>query len=121
MANEAVFTASLQFGKTGVIPTQTFAVSGVSINVAGTNYVRNVQIVGTTKEALLLGDVATPGMCLMHNTDTTNFVDVYPDNTGGAVIRLKPTEYALFRFAATGPFVKADTASVNLEYLLLPD
>jgi hypothetical protein len=73
------------------------------------------------KEALVLGDVATPGYVLMHNLDATNFITVLPDNTGAAVVKLKPGEYALFRLAAAAPFVQADTAGCNLEYFLIPD
>lgn len=119
MANEAQIVAQLTFAK-GSIGTQQLISSAVNRDVAGTAYLRNVQSVGTTTEALLLGDVGTPGYCLFHNLDPTNFITVAPNNTDAPTVKLAPGDWALFRFAAAAPFVKADTASCQLEYFLLP-
>jgi hypothetical protein len=120
MAGEATVTLALQFTK-GQIPTQTLASGAISRDISGANYVRNVQSVGITIEPLLLGDVATPGLCLFHNPDPTNFVTVYPDGTNPGLIKIKPGDWLLLRFSSATPNVKADTAPVALEYLLLPD
>jgi hypothetical protein len=121
MAAEATVTVTLSFSK-GNIPTQTFASGPVSVNVSGNSYLRNVQNVGTSKEALLAGDVGTLGLVAFHNCDPANFVQVFPNATDAACLKIKPLEWQLFRFdPAATPNLKADTAAVNLEFLLLPD
>lgn len=120
MADELKVQVVLSFAK-GTIPRQKFDSGLVSVTVSGSNYHRTVQAVGTSIEALSLGDVATPGYCIMHNLDATNFVQVYPDATDDPVIKLKAGEWALFRFASAAPYVKADTGACNLEVFLLPN
>lgn len=120
MASELSLTVSATFTKSPLVAL-TMNPGQLSVTVSGDNYVRNVQSVGTTVEALLLGDVATPGYVLMHNCDTTNYIDVRANNTDVPVVKLKAGEYALFRLAATAPFVKADTGACKLEYFLIPD
>lgn len=120
MADELKVQVLLSFGK-GTIPRQKFDSGLVSVTVAGSNYHRTVQAVGTSIEALSLGDVATPGYCMLHNLDATNFVLVYPNNTDAAVIKLKAGEWALFRFAASAPYIKADTGACNVEVFLIPN
>lgn len=119
--NEATLSCSLQFAK-GNIAAVILASGSVSRNVAGSLYCRNVQIVGTSREALILGDAGAGGYVLMHNTDATNFIDVYPDTAGTdpVLVTLLAKDWALFRLKATAPFLKADTAPCNLEYFLLP-
>jgi hypothetical protein len=123
MAGEAILTIALQFAK-GTIQTQIFASGSISRDISGSNYIRNVQAVGISKEAMLLGDVGTPGLTAVHNLEAPggNFVLVYPNGTDAAAIELKAGDWQVFRFApGTTPTVKADTAPVNLEYLMLPD
>ncbi len=119
MAAEGVLVISLQFTK-GNIPPQTFASGSVSFDVAGSNYIRNVQNIGTSKEAMLLGDVGTPGYVLLHNLDATNFVEVFPNATDAGLVKLLKGEWALFRLDAAAPYLKADTAACNVEIFALP-
>ena len=117
MANEIRLTASLNFTGTA-LPFQTLQFADKLVSVSSQRYIRNSQIVGTSREVLLLGDV-TPGYALLHNCDTTNYIDVFPDGSGAAVIRLNAGEVALFRFAASAPQVQANTAACLLESLLI--
>lgn len=121
MADEAQLSVTLQFAK-GTIPAQKMASGEVKVTVAGSVYMRNVQIIGNgAKEALLLGDVATPGYILVHNLDTTNFVTIFPDATNPATVLVRAGKWALFEFASgVTPNAQANTAPVNLEYFLLP-
>lgn len=120
-ASEATITATLQFAK-GNVGAIVLASGAVARDVAGSGYCRNVQAVGTTREAMVLGDAGTGGYVLMHNLDGTNFVDVYPDAAGTdpVLMTLKAKDWALFRLKAAAPFLKADTATCNVEYFLLP-
>lgn len=119
MANELTVLASLDFSKGGfAVP---FGTGLLRLDVSGTKYVKNVQNVGTSEEALDLGDVASPGMCLMVNRDTTNFVSVRAGSGLTDLIKIKAGEPALFRLAAATPYVIADTAAVNIEYVVVED
>lgn len=55
--------------------------------------------VGTSEEDLSLGDISTPGVIGLLNTDTTNYVQIGPKSGGAMVpiIKLKPGEPAFFR------------------------
>ena len=120
MAAEGTLTLTLTFVK-GNLPPQTLTPGPVSIDVSGSTYLRQVQIVGTSKEAMLLGDVGTPGYVMLHNCDSANFVEVFPNNTDAGLVKLKKGEWAVFRLDAAAPYLKADTAPVNVEIFLLPD
>jgi hypothetical protein len=119
MANEATVTTSLQFAKGSVNLTLSDAAS--TFDVTGTRYVRGVQDVGTVEEALDMGDLTDPGWCYMRNLDTSNFVLVYAANGETNFMKLKAGEHACFRLVATAPSVKADTANVDLEYMIVQD
>lgn len=75
------------------------------------------QIIGTTTESILFGDVVTPGYCMIENLDSTNFVQIGGNNGGSLVefAKLKPGELALIPL---DPLItmraKADTAAVKV-------
>ncbi|KKL17323.1 hypothetical protein LCGC14_2486730 [marine sediment metagenome] len=119
MANEATVTTSLQFAKGSVNLTLSDAAS--TFDVTGTRYIRGVQEVGTSEEALDMGDLTDPGWCYMRNLDTSNFVEVYAATAETAFMKLKAGEHCCFRLVATAPFVKADTGSIDLEYMIVQD
>ena len=82
--------------------------------------VSNVQAVGTAAEALVLGEITTPGWAYFENLDATNFVEI----GGGsftAFVKLKPLEKCMFRIGIAAPQAKADTAGINLFYIILDD
>ena len=114
MANELVVSASLKFEKTGGSVDGAFG--GIQINVTGDNCIRHVQAVGTSEEALSLGDVAAGGYWLFKNLDSTNYMEIRQGTGIADLVRINAGEIALFRLAsdATAPFVIANTASVNL-------
>ena len=119
MANEITLTAALKFLK-GDTDTS-FSKSGLLIDVAGTDYVRMTQQVGVSEEALDLGGLSTLGYILMFNLDSTNFVEIRPATGVADMIKILAGECALFRMAdgVTAPFVIADTAIVQVEYLMI--
>jgi hypothetical protein len=83
--------------------------------------IANVQTIGTSYEAITLGDVSTEGYCYLRNLDSTNFVDVGTD--GGAALvpflRLKAGECAVFRISTNAIYALADTAACKLDVLIL--
>jgi hypothetical protein len=117
VADEATVTTSLQFAKGSVDLTLSDAAS--TFDVTGTRYIRGVQAVGTSEEALDMGDLTDPGWCYMRNLDSANYVEVYAATGETAFMRLNAGEHACFRLVAAAPYVKADTASVDLEYMIV--
>jgi hypothetical protein len=118
MADEATVTTSLTFAKGSV--DLTLSDVGSTFDVAGTRYVRGVQEVGfATDEALDMGDLTDPGWCYMRNLDTSNYVEVYAATGETAFMRLLAGEHICFRMVATAPFVQADTAAIDLEYMIV--
>lgn len=122
MANEITYKVSLFFEK-GNIPRTGDSSGDKLATLSGDDYEFRTQLVGTSEEALHVGDVGTPGMCLMQNLDDTNFVSVRAATGAANTVELKPGEWSLFRLArtATAPYVIANTANVRIRYLLLED
>ncbi len=120
MANELTVTGSISFTK---LPVSLISMSepGKTFDVAGAKYVRGVQNIGIAAEAILLGDVATPGWFFIKNLDPTNFVQILTALAGAAFLKLKPGESAIGRFAVAAPAALANVAPGNIEYLILED
>jgi len=65
---------------------------------------------------------STPMNVFMKNTDSTNFVDIGYDDGGTLrdLIRLLPGEYCNFKLEPSRTLrAQADTASVDLQYMLI--
>ena len=86
--------------------------------MTGNRVIRNVQAVGTTHEALVVGDLVSAGTAYFTNLDATNFVQIGVEvaATFYPVIKIEAgkTE-GPFRIATLSLFAKADTAAVNLD------
>lgn len=120
MASELTVSASLGFAKGTV--NETMAVSGVTLNVTGTKFVRAVQSIQiTTAEALVIGEIGTAGWLFVQNTDATNFVTIRNGLNGADVVKLKAGEACLFRLATNAPYMLADTAAVVVHYMVVED
>jgi len=118
MANELTLAASASFSKSGI--TVSFAKSGIQVTISGSKYTHLVQAVGNSAEALVLGDITTPGYCLMYNQDSSNYVEVRDQAGGADVVKVSPGKIGLFELATTTPFVIASAASgASIEYLLI--
>jgi hypothetical protein len=120
MANEGSYQVQLGFAK-GNFASFTRASGAKNFDVTGTHCIYNVQAVGfAAAEALLLGDVASPGVALFHNMSATNYVEIYDSSGGAAVLKLLPGEWAgPMRFSVATPAAKANTTSVDLEYWII--
>lgn len=119
MADELTISAFLRFVK-GSKDVQ-LSQQSMQFDVTGTDYIRGTQIVGTSEEALTKGEITTPGYALIINRDATNYVSIRAATGTANCIKLKAGEFALFRFEATAPFVIANTAACEIEYLLIED
>ena len=117
MANEITLTLQTLLNNGGI--SDNHASGSFSVNQALAKMVRNVQTIGTVEEALQLGDVTTPGYCVFKNIDDTNFVEI--GISGNMFLKLKPGEQCLCRLTTTAPYAKADTADVELFYIMYQD
>ncbi len=121
MANEATTSASLTFTKGQV--SQSLTGSGTS-TVGGTNYQKAAQTIPTSATAINLGPLTgvTLGEFLIKNNDSTNFVDILQNAAGITVLHILPLASARGYFASniTAPAARANTASCDIEVLILP-
>jgi len=118
MSNELSVTAKVNFSKGGAKVTR--AITDF-VDVSGDAFTHEVQEVGTSEEQLAQGaDLGTPGYVLAINLDDTNYVEI-GSTTGVYDIKLKAGEIALWRHNSATIYAKANTAAVNVEYLIVED
>ena len=121
MANEITVTGKITL-KNGKFELELNSRS-LQADQAGTGGVHQEQNIGTTYEAISLGEVTTAGYAMFRNNDDTNFLQIGLD--GGAaltpVMKLLAGETAgPFRIdAAATLFALADTAACELEVIIL--
>lgn len=119
MADELRISALLDVElSTGVKINKRF---NATLDVSGDVATYNVQEVGTTEETLTISaDLTTGGYVLAKNLDDTNYVEI-GSTTGVYDIKLKAGEFALWRHNSAAIYAKADTAAIDLEYVVVED
>lgn len=119
MADELTVSAKLNFTKGGV--SVALGKTGLQVDVAGDEFTHLIQTIGTTEESLNLGDVSSPGFCILVNLDSTNFVELRPGSAKDDMIKLKPGEVAMFRLATSTPYAIADTGACRVQFIVFED
>lgn len=118
MANEITQTVTLEATKGGA----SVKISNTKrIDMAGNEMVQSTQSIGTSAEALVLGDVSgAPSTISIKNLDPTNFVEIGGDS-GLTVfkIKIRAGHAALFQAAAVPLYGKADTAAVRIQIVAM--
>ena len=110
MANEIALSVNLSAQKGGV---NTAAALSITQDMAGDQMIQNVQIVGTSNEALLVGDVTATGWQLIKNLDTANYVEIFLDSGNtNLVSKLLAGEFTLIKPGAA-VYARANTAACN--------
>lgn len=120
MASELKITIGANFAKGSLATFQRTFASDLARDVAGSNTTYGTQLIGTSAEALNLGEIGTAGYLLIKNLDPTNFVKIRNGSSGTDVVKLKPGDPACFRINGT-PYLIADTAACAVEYWLIED
>lgn len=94
-----------------------------SITMSGSTGCGGIQAIGTSHEAVAIGDTGTAGWAYFRNTDATNYVELGRDNAGTFIgfVKLKAGEACTMRLGTNAPYARANTASVNLQYYILAD
>lgn len=114
MANEIQISASLAVNRSGATFT---GIGSANITQGGTPSIANTQVVGTSTEALYLGDVTAVGYIFLKNLDASNYVEVglaTPVLPASAFITLLPGECALVPTRLETIYALANSAPVNL-------
>ena len=115
MANEIQINATLRYSKTGAsasLSTSFFA------DQVGDKYESGIQTIGTAEESLQKGDIGTIGWLAIRNLDATNFLELGSTTAQYSTI-IPAGKGCVTTWGHTGTFVKANTAAVNAEYLLI--
>jgi len=120
VADELTLTMAFKYVK-GNVTLQPTGKTAVSISVSGTNVLYHIQNVGTSEEAITLGDVTPGGQTYIENLDATNFFSLRQGTGTTNVLRWLAGEGSIFRFdsATTAPFAIADTAACDVLFVLL--
>ena len=85
---------------------------------AGDLYLDGIQTIGTSVEAITIGDIATPGFVFLKNLDSTGTVTIRNGSGGADVVKLAPGDIAFFRLAATTPYAIATTNACDLHVVI---
>lgn len=120
MANEGTATASLKVVKGTGNALFNYSVSHSKIfDVSGTEVADTIYSIGTSAEAVPLGDIGTAGYLWAQNLDTTNYVTLSVETDGtSALVRLNAGDVALFRCAGA-PYAMANTAACRVRFLVI--
>jgi len=101
-----------------------FAPGTLKIDQSTRGGISQVVQVGTSDEAISLGDVSTEGVCFLQNLDDTNFVTFGPDS-GGSIVALgmlKPGEVAALRLSPGLTLrMQANTAECRVKCVVFED
>jgi hypothetical protein len=120
MAAEITISASLELDN-GVIQ-EALSRSGLRFDQTGVKYQKHVQNIGTSEEAIDLGEVTSLGYCLAINLDNTNYVELRSATGAGNDIIKLPAKggLALFHWGSdvSAPFAVANTAACNVAFLI---
>jgi hypothetical protein len=116
MANEIAISQSIRYSKNQTSASQS---TSFSVSQAGDKYQAGVQSVGTVEEQLDKGDIGTIGYLSFKNIDATNYVQIGV-TTGVYSIKCLPGAGGMIPWnSSTAPFVKANTAAVEVDYLMI--
>ena len=85
---------------------------------SGTNMIDNTQNVGTSWEAITMGDVGAGGYVYLENLDTTNFVQVRQGTDTTPFGRLEPFDVSIFR-VDDGASLQAQANTAACEVLVV--
>lgn len=118
MAGELSLTVSLSFEKSG---RKASASKSFSVDVSGDKFTDIIQEIGTSEEAVDIGDIGTAGWCYCENLDSTNYVEIRPGSGVADLIKVEAGEACLFRLTLNGPYAIANTAACDCRFVIIED
>ena len=125
MANEITATAALAFSKNGM--SDSFAQVLKTFTLTGAKCVHNVQSIGSSEEALAVGEIASAGWAIFYNTGkksdgttVTDTISLRPSSGAAAFHTLPAGGFAMGPLAAATPYaIASSTNAPMLEYMIL--
>ncbi len=95
-------------------------VVSLSVSLATLKFVRHVQSIGTTEEAVQLAEVTAPKWSMFVNRDATNYVELKTGVGGVIVAKLLAGEFAILPLGSgmQAPYAIANTAACRLDVLI---
>lgn len=123
MANELTMSGSISL-EDSEFAEESIEVQNVIKSMTTKKYIKFKMQVGTSEEALPLGEVTTPGYAFFINRDQTNFVNLRVGTAGAIFARLDADTngdgkggFALLKLGsgAQAPYAIADTAACQIE------
>jgi len=113
MANEIYIGLTFTATKNGASVSGSFAGNATMV---GDNFIGNVQAVGTSNEAILLGDVSATGMgVFLKNLDATNYVEIFSDSGNTNLITKLTAGMPCLLWPNAVIYARANTASCNVQ------
>ncbi len=98
--------------------------SSTTFATSGSTAITNVQTIGTSEEAILVGDVGTLGWIGVRNLDPTNYVEVGTGATltsANTFAHLLPGEWFFIKANASATYyAKANTGACNCQTIVVP-
>lgn len=92
------------------------------LTVATLKYTKFKQNVGTTEEAIVLGEVTAPGYAVFINRDTTNYIELRVATGGAKFATLKPNGGFAILYLGAGaqvPYAIANTSACQMESFIV--
>jgi hypothetical protein len=114
MANEITASVSLSASKDNASMTVS---ASKTFDMSNEDMIQATQAIGTSAEALALGDIAAPAAYIyVRNMDPTNFVVLSLVSDGSTPFsKIRPGHFAMFPPPESGTiYAKADTATVRV-------
>lgn len=120
MANELTLNGSIVYDD-GNNSGNSLSITDLLASVTTKKSIRHQQSIGTSEEAIVLGEVTSPGWAIFINRDTTNFIELRVATGGAKFAKLLPGEFCLLRLGAGAqvPFAIADTSACLMDYILV--
>lgn len=127
MSNEVTMSASVDY-EDSENTTGSLSVVDVIKSVSTKRFTRTKQNVGTSEEAINIGDVSAPGYCILVNRDTTNYIEI-KTGTGGVIFaKLDPDTngdgtggFCVLKLGsgAQAPYAIAHTAACQMDVFII--
>jgi hypothetical protein len=114
MANEVAVSIRLSWSKSGA---QIIGTVSDSYDQSGSQAIENVQIIGSSSEAVTFGDVTTVGWVMFKNLNETGKVHIgttNPVTSVNAEITLDPGEGTFLKTTQAAWYAIRDSVDVNL-------
>lgn len=124
MAQELTLNANIRFQPASGVDSGVITQgNNLKITITGTVMSHHLQSVGfSAREAIVLGEVTSPGWLMCKNRDLTNLVHLFTDvSTGTGIATLNPGEFCIIPLhtAAAAPAVQAAVAACIVEFFLI--